>query len=259
MKIRILYILGIAVVVFIVGLWIASLDRKTKEPTYMGHPITEWLHNATADSTNRLTLDQMLTLKPVITGEEPSIATFELPISYDSLKKIGLAFLLVDANKNEGVVAGSGTYQECDRATNGNCLLEWNITYEPPGTHRLQVELFIQGQHSKSDYQKFYGPILPFYSSNVCQFFDDEFDTRGAILHAKVFETNTAYSIELRTPARQLIKTIVGKTTNGEIEEFWDLTDDKGNIVTNINEVDAVFYIKNTVSGISILRLSRLP
>ena len=248
---------GIAILILVTGLYIVSLGRKSKEPSYMGQPIVELLRNKAVDATNRLTLDQMLTLKPVITGEEPSISTFELPVSYDSLKQAGLVFLLVDADKNGATVAGSGAYQECDRATNGDCLLEWNITFEPPGKHRLQVELYIQGQQSKSDYQKFYGPDFSFNSSNVCEFDNDVFDSRGAILHAKVFEANTAYGIEVKTPSGKHIKTIFGRTTTGEIEEFWNLTDDNGDIVTNLNEVDAVFRITNSVSGISVLRLSR--
>ena len=222
----------------------------------MGLPIVELLRNKAVDTSNQLTLDQMLTLKQVITGEEPSIATFELPISYDSLKQVGLAFLLVDAVNNEPAVSGAGAYQECDRATNGDCLLEWNITFEPPGAHRLQAELYIQGQKSKSDYQKFYGSVLPFYSSNVCQFDNDVFDSHGAILQAKVFEPNTSYSIELRSTDGKHIKTFVGKTTTGNIAELWDLTDDRGGVVTNL-QVDAVFHITNSISGIAILTLSR--
>ncbi|MGH7991131.1 MAG: hypothetical protein ACREDS_13195, partial [Limisphaerales bacterium] len=181
---------------------------------------------------------------------EPDIATFELPISYESLKKIGLVFLLVDADTNKATAAGSGEYQECDQATNGNCLLEWNVSYEKPGAHYLQAELFIQGQRSKSDYQKFYGPSLLFCSSNIVQFdpFYSEFDSKGAMLYAKVFQTNATYSIDLRTPSGQRIRTITGSTTNGIVEVFWDLRDDSGRRFTNIDEVRATFHVTNSIS-----------
>jgi hypothetical protein len=88
------------------------------------------------------------------------------------------------------------------------------------------------------------GPIMPFYSSNVCQFdpFYSEFDSTGAILYAKLAETNANYTIELRAPTGELIKTIAGSTTNGEIKAHWNLTDDRGNAYTN-DAVQSIFRV----------------
>jgi hypothetical protein len=87
---------------------------------------------------NPLDSDNPLTLKQVITGEEPAIATFEVPVSYDALAIVGTLRLLVDGGQ-------SASYQECDRATNGNCLLEWNTTFDSPGQHLSQVQLILNG------------------------------------------------------------------------------------------------------------------
>lgn len=255
------YIIAGVIIACFISLSVLLKPTSERSPMYMGQPIEQLLGNGTVNGIKHLNLDQMLTLKPLITGEEPSIATFELPISYDSLKSVGLVFLLVDA-VNGSEPAGVGEYQECARATNGNCLLEWNITHDLPGAHKLQAELFIQGQKSKSDYQKFFGPFYPFYSSNACQFDGDTFDSHGAILHAKLFESNASYSIDIQSKIGTHIRTISGRITNGEINEFWDLTDDAGNLVSNMTEVNCVFYVTNSTSGeakpgASVLHLSR--
>lgn len=224
--------------------------HKSQEPIYLGRPLNKWLQNISLAGSSNLTLMQMLTLKQIKTGEEPEIATFEVPISYDSLTNIGDLLLLVDA-RDGSTQSGVGEFQECDRATNGNCLLEWNTTLDSPGKHLLQAQLIVTGQLRKPDTFKINGPTLIYYSSNVVQFDSsyDSYDSNGAILHAKVFETNAAYSIELRTPSGQHIKTITGSTSNGTIEEFWDLTDDKGNKYTNVNEVRVIFNVTNLPSG----------
>jgi hypothetical protein len=66
-----------------------------KEPNYRGQPLSKYLRNNESPGTNQLTLDQMLTLKEVMTGGEPQVVTFQLPISYDvvtnGLPELGLS------------------------------------------------------------------------------------------------------------------------------------------------------------------------
>jgi hypothetical protein len=76
---------------------------------------------------NPLDASNPLTMKQIITGQEPDIATFEVPLSYSAVTNIGWLALNVDGVEAE--------FDELDRATDGNCLLEWNTTYNPPGLH----------------------------------------------------------------------------------------------------------------------------
>ena len=71
------------------------------------------------DSSNPLTLTQ------VITGDEPDVVTFELPISYNALTNIG--------GLNLNINGIDVTLEDFGPATNGNCLMNWNTTYDPPG------------------------------------------------------------------------------------------------------------------------------
>lgn len=254
------YLIIVFAALSLCGLCISLAHMKKLEPRFSGRPVTEWLHNAAVQGTNRLTLEQMLTLKRVVNDEDRDIASFELPIKYEALTNIGTLFLWVDSFQKDGITDGIFPHQSFEKATNGNCLVEWNITYDPPGPHRVQAQPYIKGQKSKSDFQTILGPALQFYSSNVCQFDEspEHFDSRGAILFAKVFESNTAFGIEIKTESGKHIKTMTGKTTNGEIEVFWDLTDDNGVKATNLDQVNAVFRVTNSFSGASTLKLSRL-
>jgi hypothetical protein len=184
-----------------------------------------------------------LELKQVITGEEPDIATFEVPAKYDLLKYPNQLHLVVDPQDEDRSSGKGGEFQDCSRATNGNCLLEWNTTFDPPGQHHLRANLYCFGT-TKENGLFIDGPILPFYSSNTVQFdpFYSDYDDRGAILYGKVAKTNVTYSIELKTPDGIHIRTITGGTSNGIIEEHWDLTDDHGNKVTNAS-FNADFHV----------------
>jgi hypothetical protein len=243
---------SIAAVCFLMGYL-----QNHREPTYFGRQIAELLNNSEAGSTNLIPLNQMLTLKYVVTDDEPNMATFQVPISYDTIKTIGYVSLLVDPTPDGSYSSGKGEFQQCDRATNGNCLLVWNTAYDLIGTHRLKVQLYIQGQRSKRDFQQFYSPTISFYFDKLCQFSNDKFDARGATLLAKVYETNTVYRIDVKTSSGQILKTFAGKSKNYKIEEFWDLTADNGQSTENLTELDAVFYITNSASGSNVLKLTR--
>lgn len=178
----------------------------------------------------------------ITTGQEPDIATFEVPISYDALTNIGQLKLLVDGN--------IASFQECDRSTNGHCLLVWNTTFDSPGQHYLQVQILLNGQHHQGSTPDptiltGAGKLASFNSTNICQFdpFYSPFDSSGATLYAKTPACPDAnYTIELQTESGAHIRTITNSTSTGEISEHWDLTDDNGNTVTN-DTIKAVFNV----------------
>lgn len=105
------------------------------------------------------------------------------------------------------------------------------------------------------------GPALLFNSTNLLQFdpFYSSFDSNGMLLYAKVAKTNATYSIELKSTSGAHVKTITGSTTNGEIKEYWDLTDNRGNKVTNdsFNTVFNVTLIDGASNSVSETRAKK--
>jgi len=191
---------------------------------------------------NPLDKSNPLVLNQVITGDEPQIATFEIPINFNTLTNIGEVNLLVDGS----YVSWQGAYA----GTNGNCRIQWNSIYNLPGQRLLQANLNITGMDIWGDTpdQNVFsaqGLVSGFNSINTMQFDDTylDFDDSGATLYATTPACpNASYTIELQTTDGQHIKTITNSTSSGVISENWDLTDDNGNTVTN-DEVDAVFNV----------------
>jgi hypothetical protein len=224
---------------------------KSTEPeaTYQGQPLGKFIWNTNTSGKTPPALEEMLTVRQVITGEEPDIATFRLPIRYDVVTNIGELRLLVDVEPGEDSGQGGGGFQNCERATNGDCLLIWNTTYDPPGQHAVRAELRITDNKDNHTIEV-KGPVAPFFSSNLCQFdpFYSTFDARGADLFARLPESNGTYSIVLKSPAGQPIRTFTGKTSNGVINVHWDLMDDQGKRYTN-DSFESSFQITLPDSG----------
>jgi len=204
--------------------------------------MNQWLKVLGANS---VAPTNILKLKQVITGEEPDIATFEVPISYNLLQELRNNNPKLDIPYRLSLFVDDSYVSTVwtNNAINGNCLLVWNTIYNPPGPHQLQAELLLGGA-SGTRVLRARGPIMPFYSSNVMQFdsFYSGFTGNKAILYARVPKTNVSYSIELRTFSGKHIKTITGSTTNGVIEEHWNLTDERGNKFTD-DSAEAVFHV----------------
>ncbi|HEY5042451.1 MAG TPA: hypothetical protein VIK53_10655 [Verrucomicrobiae bacterium] len=224
-----------------------SVVAVTNEPDYDSRPLVEILRNPNTTGTNELTLQEMLTLKQIITGAEPEAVTFEIPAAYNVLTGICTPHLYVDSGLPLAVPGGSQDLNfdagqlECQRATNGDTLLVWNTIYESPGKHVLRLGFEMEPMTSASPAippapptlpsAVYSGPLLTFVVSNLCQFslgsahFDPDI---GATFHARLPEPNGSYVIELNTTNGERLKTITGSTTNGIIKVDWNLVDDHG-------------------------------
>ena len=212
----------------------------TNEPVFAGRRLSELIPNR--PGTNELSLSQLLTLKQVVTGEEPETVVFELPIRYEAVTNVGEVGLCIDRygpDYEEGWGVG---HDECVRAANGACRLVWSTIYETPGKHALLavLELKDKGQGDEA----LFGPVTPFLVTNLCQFTPESaaFDPEsGAKFYARLPESNGTYEIELKSPAGDRLRTITGSTSNGCFEVRWDLKDDKGRRCTN-DSYDSVFH-----------------
>src|ERR1017187_2297886 len=102
-----------------------TAKSSVREPTYNGQVLSKVIGNKAVLGNTDHSLDELLKVKQVITGGEPDMATFELPVLYDVITNIGGLRLLVDVPLKESNERPPflGEVQLCERATNGNCLL----------------------------------------------------------------------------------------------------------------------------------------
>ncbi len=203
------------------------------------------------DTSNPLVLTQ------IITGQEPDIATFEIPISYALVTNIGSVNLQMN-----GIAV---KLDKSEAATNGNCMVVWNTTYDPPYQHYLQAQLKIYGSGSDMSIFTGVGPIYPFYSRNVLQFFESGsmYDDNGAYLDAQLPCLQANYTIDIYDPSVTppvLVKTITNSTSNGMIQEDWDLTYQDGVTLFSGDTADAVFHVTllDPASGMDTKHLVRV-
>lgn len=225
----------------------ATLRKQAKEPTYEGKPLNQLLRNDTYWGTNRPNFYEMLGLKQVITGDESGKATFELPLKYEAVTNLGEVNLIVDGMTDTTGTDDPDSGQTLQRATNGNCLLIWDTTTAPPGQHVVQARFAPDREGALNPVT---GPVLPYFSSNLCQFVPrfNHYEQNGATLYAKLVESNAIYSIEIKSLTGTPLRTITGRTTNGIINEHWDLTDERGKKYTN-NIFDVSYDITLPDSG----------
>jgi hypothetical protein len=205
---------------------------------------------------NPLDPSNPLTLRQVPSGDS-DIADFELPISYNVLTNIGglnLNFNGVDV-----------TLEDTTNASDGNAILEWNIAYEPPGQHYLQPVLTLAAAGDDYAILSGAGTLLPFDSTNVMQFFESDsmFSSSVAYLDAQLPQQNATYTIQLYDPSTvppTLVNTITGATTNGMIEENWNLTYSNGVTMFTNDTINAVFHVSlsDPLTGTSTKTLSWL-
>ncbi len=222
---------------------------RAAEPVYQGRPLSQVLRNPATSGTNNRTLTDLLSLNHVMADGEPEIVTFELPISYDTLTNLGALCLYIDPWRSDDSDEDCTVGQfECKGATNGDCLLVWNAIYDAPGEHALQVGLLLGPQ---ANTEQICGPPRPFVVSNLCQFslssasFTPE---RGPTFRARFPEPNASYSIEIRSPGGERLKTLTGSTSAGMLTAHWNLKDERGVSCTN-SSYDSVIHVTLLDSG----------
>ncbi len=233
---------------------LAIKPARGTEPTFQGRLLSKQLRNQKVPGKDDATIDDLLTVRQIITGREPDIATFEVPVSYTAVTNIGELELLVDEDTADLSRSDGGEMRGCTQSTNGNCILVWNTGMDPPGAHAIQAQFsYTDGIKRSRRHVEIKGPPVAYYSSNLCQFVAERCDLnpKGAVLYAKLPESNGVYTVELLSSKGSHLKTISGTTSNGVIEIRWDLTDERGQTYTN-DSIDSVFRVTLPDSGRSM-------
>jgi hypothetical protein len=201
-----------------------------------------------------LVADNPLVVAQWSPGSESGIVTCNLPANYNALTALGQLQLLVDGKP--------AILQRCDQAGATSSALTWNTTYESPGHHFLQAELISQSSSGLTSVKVVPGPIAGFYCSNIAQFDEafSQFDASGATLYARLPQLHATYTISLFDASGSLIRTLSGATTNGEIQQAWNVTYPDNQTPYTGDTVKAVFAINLTdspISGESQARLNK--
>jgi hypothetical protein len=202
-------------------------NSTNREPTYQGSSLSHWVATKTLLNPNGLQLSKLLSLRQVADTDEWGQVEFEVPLKYDALKNnpLGAELTLGYFNTNGDFV--EGCFTDFERASTGDCIVWWNINYDAWGNHDIRAKLEYQ---NRLDQITIIGPPLPFYSSNVCRFFEGYslFSPDGATFLAKLREPIARYRVEVSTTNYEHLKSFSGSVTNGLVSLGWNLRDEHG-------------------------------
>jgi hypothetical protein len=178
-----------------------------------------------------LKLNNPFQLTQVLSGLEPDIVAFQVPIpyplSYTGLTAVASLDLQVDGARAKVFgVTNSG----------GNCLIKWNTTFEAPGPHIVGARLKLKGPRPQVSLQPEVvaaaGPICISPVRNSLGF-DSYFSSyySDTYICADLSVETAPYVIALYNPLSNPnipFRTMSGSATQYRITEFWDGKDDGG-------------------------------
>lgn len=221
---------------------IVFYTKPPVQPTRQGLTISQWLQKLRSNTNST---ENPLKIAKITNKRDRDIVEFEVPLSYDLLAK----YDFLEGNGRLHLLSGAHTLSTyCERATNGNCILGCDANAFTPGTNQIKVQFFILNPSNIDRSLYATGPVANFVSSNVCQVNEQiTFDRSSGkiVLWADLSIPDAIYNIELLDTNGDHIKTISGVTTNGTINERWNLIGDSGKKYP-FNAFNAVFHITRT-------------
>jgi hypothetical protein len=193
--------------------------------------------------TNPLVQDNPLTLTPIITGQEPYILTYSMPLSMDlSLNQYTLKLL----DNGQTAKGYCFIFQ-----TNNTYIVQWNSLFSANGSHMLQVKLAMQEaaipSNDTGDTQavnEVFGTTSFLTSSNLAQF-DPDTSLFGsqAWISGTLTVQSADYKIEIYDTNSILLTIITNHTDSGVIDEVWNLIPDIDSSPRDDSEFNALIYI----------------
>jgi hypothetical protein len=220
-------IILLLLLVLAVVVWFRYLHR---EPNYAA----EWVQRMSG--TNSLALTQLLT------GEEPYALTFSVPLKMeintfdDNHASTNNCWLhLFDNDKPTGDIF------YC--LTNHTYAVEYGTPFAPHGSTHVLKAVLVRG------YIEISGPPLTVSYTNLFKFDDANlFSGSRMWLHCHLGINQAGYRIDLFDTNKVLLNTITGVTTNGAIDEIWDMKTANGLTRTD-DQFNADFYIWHVRNG----------
>jgi hypothetical protein len=180
---------------------------------------------------NRIGGTNALALTQIITGEEPYMLTFSIPLNYevmafeDNYQSTNHCWLGLSDNGRytEGII--------CER-TNKAYLIRFVSPFAPTGEdHILKIVLV-------TDFYRIFGPPLTVAYTNLFQLDQNLFGSGGVWLRCHLGVERVGYKINIYDTNRNFLNAITGQTTNGTIDEVWDLKTSNGEV-----RKDDEFYV----------------
>jgi hypothetical protein len=182
-----------------------------------------------------------LALTQIITGEEPYVFTFTIPLNFevmtfeDSRDSSNHCWLGLSDNGrySEGIIY---------RRTNNGYLIRFDSSFAPTGeVHVLKIALV-------TGFYRIFGPPLTVAYTNLFQLDQNLFGGGGVWLRCHLGVERAGYKINIYDTNRDILNAITGQTTNGTIDEVWDFKTSDG-VVRNDDEFYTDFYIWRLHSG----------
>lgn len=219
-------IFGIILAAIIIGAIIWFFMVLPPKPTYQGQNMAQWLKKLRTDTNS---IDDPLKIIRITKYDKSGNVEFELPLSYDLLKKYDF---FERHGKIHLMIGEKALSTYCERATNGNLILGCDINDFTRGTNQVRAVFFIFNPSNKERFLHAESPPAEFVSDKAIYIHPKIFTGRDnqIILWAELSVSNADYSIDLLDTNNNSIKTFTEHTSDGTINEQWNLIGDSGKI-----------------------------
>ena len=181
--------------------------------------------------TDPLVGDNPLNLPTVTNGMFVS-GILQLPLTgIDPLLPNPPVILLVN-----GVPAADSTLRQ---AADGTWLFNWDTSFTSNGTYSIQAEVQYGINNEVTN-----GVIRTVQVANAITFdrLTSRFTDYGLIINATLAATNANYLVQLYDDSGNALVSWAGSTTNGQINNYWDLTDGHGTTISTGNVQAAISF-----------------
>ncbi|HVM49678.1 MAG TPA: hypothetical protein VMU04_16745 [Candidatus Acidoferrum sp.] len=227
--------LALVAIIALLAFLVSCSERNADDLDVHGNGLTRYAERVLG--VDPLAPTNPLVLIPVVTGQEPFVLTYEVPVRTD-----------LGSNRCELSLWDNGQCadtSEIERRTNGTYLVTWDTLFAAFGQHALQLRLGVPYQSLTN----VFGPKRMEDVTNLVQF-DPASTSFGSriFIEGKLQCRSANYKIDFFDMRARLLRTIWGHTDKGIIKQGWDLQDADGQ-VRNDTEFQANIYIAPTPVG----------
>ena len=183
-----------------------------------------------------------LALSQIITGEEPYVLTFLIPLNLE-VKTYENGYK--SSNDCWFGVSDNGRFTDGVFSTrsNGNYRIRFQTSFSPRGENHVYKLALVTPFH------KLFGPPITVSYTNLFKLdAENLFGDGGVRFRFNLGVDWVSYKINIYDTNRNLLNLIMGQTTNGTIDELWKFNAMNGETRTD-DEFYAEFYISHLRTG----------